>query len=179
MRRRLGPAPAPPGGPTSAAEQTLWLVVSATYIVSLSGNTLGVAVPVVVRHFHASAFAATLVVLTPSLTSTAVMLGLGRVGDLLGRRACYLAGLSIFTLASLLLGAAPDVWVVVALQVLQACGVATVWANSAAILLEELPPDRFQRGLGLYIAAIAVAELMGPTLGGIVAETIGWRWISG
>ncbi len=157
--------------------RTLRLIVAATYLVSMSNNTLGVAVPVIVRHFHAGAFEATLVVLMPSLASTSLMLGLGRAGDLFGRRVCYLAGLVIFALASLLLGFAPDVWVIVALQVLQAVGVASVWANSVAILRDELDPASFRRGLGLYIAAIAVAEMMGPSVGGIVAETIGWRWI--
>lgn len=158
-------------------ERTLRLVVVATYLVSMSNNTLGVAVPVIVRHFHASAFEATLVVLTPSLTSTSLMLGIGRAGDLLGRRVCYLAGLVAFSVASLLLGFAPDVWVIIGLQTVQALGVASVWANSAAILRDELAPGSFARGIGLYIAAISVAEMMGPSIGGIVAETIGWRWI--
>lgn len=159
------------------SERILWLVVGATFAVSLSNNTLGVAIPVVVRHFHASALAATLIVLTPSLASTTLMLGLGRVGDLFGRRASYLGGLAAFALASALLGVAPSPWAIVALQVVQAVGVATVWANSAAILTEQLAPAQLRRGLGLYIAAIAVAELIGPSLGGAIAETIGWRWV--
>jgi len=158
-------------------EVTLWLVVIATFLASLSNNVLGVAVPVVVRHFHADAFEATLVLLVPSLTSTTTVLVLGRAGDLLGRRPNYIAGLTLFTISSLLLGFSVNVWMVILLQVVRSFGVATLWANSAAILVEELPSRRRQRGLGLYIAAVAVAQLIGPTLGGIVADTIGWRWI--
>jgi MFS family permease len=149
----------------------------ATFLVSLSTSSLGVAVPAVTRHLHASPLDSTLIVITPALVSTTLLLTLGRVGDLLGRRGCYLLGLSVFTLASFCLGFAPSVWLFLGLQACVAIGVAAVWANSAAILLDALDAGPFHRGLGIYIATISVAELIGPTVGGAITQAFGWQWI--
>jgi MFS family permease len=160
-----------------SARLVLAAVSLATFLVSLSSSTLSVAVPTVVRHFDVSAVTATLLVLTPSAVSTSLMLSMGRLGDLAGRRTTYLAGIGLFTVASLLAGLAPAAWLLICLQALQAAGTAVIWANSAAILLELLPADRVNHGLGIYIAAISVGELIGPSVGGVLAGTLGWRWI--
>lgn len=160
-----------------SARLVLTAVCLATFFVSLSSSTLSVAVPVIVRHFDASALTATFFVLTPSAVSTALMLTMGRVGDLAGRRRTYLTGIAWFTGASLLAGLAPTDWLVICLQACQAAGTAVIWANSAAILLDLLPQNSVNHGLGLYIAAISVADLIGPSVGGAIAGSIGWRWI--
>jgi EmrB/QacA subfamily drug resistance transporter len=164
-----------------STRQSAWLVLTsvslATFLVSLSSNTLSVAVPSVVRDFHASALTASFIVLTPSCVSTALMLTMGRLGDLFGRRTVYLAGIGIFTAASLLAGLTPAPWLLICLQACQAAGTATIWANSAAILLERLPADRVNQALGIYIAAISVGQLIGPSVGGAISDVAGWRWI--
>ena len=160
-----------------SARLVLTAVSLCTFFVSLSSSTLSVAVPVIVRHFDASALTATLFVLTPSAVSTSLMLTMGRVGDLAGRRGIYLAGIAWFTAASLLAGLAPAAWLVICLQACQAMGISVIWANSAAILLDLLPADQVDHGLGVYIAAISVADLIGPSVGGAIAGSIGWRWI--
>jgi MFS family permease len=174
----------PPAAPRTArrpraASPTIILsaVCLATFLVSLSTSSLGVAVPAVTRHLHASPLESTLIVITPALVSTTLLLVLGRIGDLVGRRGCYLLGLSIFTVASLFLGFAPTVWLFIGLQTCAAVGVAAVWANSAAILLDALDVGPFHRGLGIYIATISAAELIGPTVGGAITQAIGWEWI--
>lgn len=152
-------------------------VCMASFFLSLSSNTLSVAVPTIVRHFHASALIGSLIVLTPSATSTSLLLTMGRLGDVLGRRACYLAGIICFTIASLVAGFAPTPWVLICLQACAAVGVAAIWANSAAIIVDQVPAAHVQRGMGAYITAIFVAEIVGPSVGGAIAGTAGWRWI--
>src|SRR5215475_12276110 len=71
------------------------------FFVGLSSTMLSVAVPAIVRHFHAGALAATFIILAPSVTSTALMLSMGRTGDLVGRRNVYLVALGAFTVVSL------------------------------------------------------------------------------
>jgi MFS family permease len=149
----------------------------ATFVVSLSTGNLNVAVPVIVRHFQASALTASLIVLVPSATSTALMATMGRLGDLVGRRTFYLSGIGCYVTASLLAGFAPAAWALIGLQVGLAAGTAVIWANSAAILLDLLPAERISHALGVYIAAISVADLIGPSVGGAIAGTVGWRWI--
>ena len=136
-----------------------------------------VAVPAIVRHFQAGALAAVFVILAPSVTSTALMLSMGRVGDLVGRRNVYLGALGAFTVASLFAGVAPSVWLLIALEACQAVGTAAIWANNAALVLELVPEGRANHALGLYFASISVAQLIGPSVGGAIASAAGWRWI--
>jgi MFS family permease len=149
----------------------------ATFFVGLSSSTLSVAVPVIVRHFDAGALTATFIVLTPIAMSTSLMLSMGRVGDLAGRRVTYLTGIVIFTIASLLAGLSVSSWMLISLQACQTVGTAIIWANTAAILIDLLPAGQVNHGLGVYIAAISTGELIGPSVGGAIAGTAGWRWI--
>jgi MFS family permease len=169
--------PASTAGSARSAALVLASVCVATFFVSLSSGNLNVAVPVIVRHFHASALVASLIVLVPSATSTALMATMGRLGDIVGRRTFYLSGIACYTAASLLAGFAPASWALIGLQVAQAAGTAVIWANSAAILIDLLPEQRITHALGVYIAAISVADLIGPSVGGAIAGTVGWRWI--
>ena len=147
------------------------------FFVGLSSTMLSVAVPAIVRHFQAGALAAVFVILAPSVTSTALMLSMGRIGDLVGRRNVYLAALGAFTVASLLAAVAPSVWLLIALEACQAIGTAAIWANNAALVLELVPQSRANHALGLYFASISVSQLIGPSVGGAIAGTLGWRWI--
>jgi MFS family permease len=147
------------------------------FFVGLSSTMLSVAVPAIVRHFQAGALAAVFVILAPSVTSTALMLSMGRIGDLVGRRNVYLAALGAFTVASLLAAVAPSVWLLIALEACQAIGTAAIWANNAALVLELVPQSRANHALGLYFASISVSQLIGPSVGGAIAGALGWRWI--
>jgi EmrB/QacA subfamily drug resistance transporter len=170
--------PAVPGGDVS---RTAWLTLSfvclACFFAGLSWAALNVAVPVVVRHFHAGPVPATWIVLVPQLANTAFMMSFGRLADVLGRRRLFLFGVGFFTIASLLCGLAPDVWLLVAAEVAQSIAGGAIIANSAAILIDAFPPERFNQVFGIYIGSFSIAELLGPSVGGIIADSLGWRWI--
>jgi MFS family permease len=155
----------------------LGMVVLAGFLVSLNWSTLYVALPVIVRHFHAGTLAATFIALTPDCISTALVLVVGRLGDLAGRTRLYVLGLVSFVVASLLLGAAPTVGWLIALEVCEGIGIALVWSNSAALIRDTQPAERLNRSFGLYAAATSLAQLLGPTVGGLLADTAGWRWV--
>ncbi|MEU0520992.1 MFS transporter [Streptosporangium sp. NPDC006007] len=158
-----------------------WRVCSVTslgiVLIGISGSTLNVALPEVVRHFHADAFASGWILLAYLLVSTATLVLFGRVADLLGRREVYLAGFALFTAASLLAGLSPTVWFLIAMRAVQAVGAAMILANGTVIITDAFPPDRLSQGMGVYIGAFSVAQLAGPTLGGLVAQAAGWQWI--
>jgi EmrB/QacA subfamily drug resistance transporter len=112
-----------------------------------------------------------------SLASTCVTLACGRLADVFARRSMYLIGLSVFTLASLLLGFAPNVQVLIGLQVVQAVAEAALLANSAVIVSHVFPASQRGRALGVYMAGFSVASLLGPSVGGALATSFGWRWV--
>ncbi|MEU1728655.1 MFS transporter [Nonomuraea sp. NPDC005692] len=158
-----------------------WRVCSVTslglVLIGIAGSTLNVALPTVVRHFRADATQSGWILLAFLLVNTASLVFFGRVADLLGRREVYLAGFALFTLASLLAGLSPDVWFLVGMRVLQAIGSAMILANGTVIITDAFPPERLSQGMGVYIGTLSVAQLAGPTLGGLIAETAGWQWI--
>lgn len=158
-----------------------WRVCSVTslglVLIGIAGSTLNVALPTVVRHFHATPFQAGWILLAFLLVNTASLVLFGRVADLLGRREVYLSGFALFTVASLLAGLSPDVWFLIAMRVLQAVGAAMILANGTVIITEAFPPDRLSQGMGVYMGTLSVAQLAGPTLGGLIAATAGWQWI--
>ncbi|MCG5217795.1 MFS transporter [Streptosporangium sp. KLBMP 9127] len=158
-----------------------WRVCSVTslglVLIGISGSTLNVALPEVVRHFRADAFAATWILLSFLLVNTATLVFFGRVADLLGRREVYLAGFALFTVASLLAGLSPNVGLLIAMRAVQAVGAAMILANGTVLITDAFPPDRLSQGMGVYIGTLSVAQLAGPTLGGLIAETAGWQWI--
>lgn len=159
------------------AWRALSVVSLASVFSGMSGSALNVALPTVVRHFDASATAASWMLLAFMLANTVMMIFFGRLADMFGRRQMYLLGLGTFTLASFLCGLAPNAWVVVGLRVLQAAGAAMLLTNSAAIVTAAFPRARLGQGMGIYLASFSVAQLLGPTVGGVLAEHAGWRWV--
>ncbi len=159
------------------AWRTLSVVSMASVLTALGGSALNIALPQVVRHTHASADAASWILLAFQLTTTVLMVLFGRLADMYGRRAMYLGGLATYTVASLLAGLAPDAWLIVGLRVVQAAGGAMLLTNSAALVTDAFPRSRLGEGMGVYTASFSIAQLVGPTLGGLFTEHLGWRWV--
>lgn len=158
-----------------------WKALSVTslgmLLTGLNNSTLNVALPEIVRYFGAGPFAANWVLLAYMLVVAVSLVVFGRLADLFGRRATYLAGFAVFTVSSLLLGFAPNIGALIALRVAQALGGAMIMANGSAIITHAFPPSRLSQGMGVYMAVISVGQLVGPSIGGFVAGTLGWQWI--
>ncbi len=158
-----------------------WLVLSVTslgmVLTGLNGSTLNVALPDVVGHFNATAFAANWLLLAFMLVNTIMIVVFGRLADIFGRREMYLLGFVIFTVASFFSGLAPGIWPLVGLRALQALGSAMILANSSALITAAFPKDLLAQGMGIYMATISVAQIVGPSLGGAIVAAAGWRWV--
>lgn len=174
--------PPPPGqviGVRDDAEQRryAWRVLSVTslgvLLASVNTSTLDVALPVVARHFDASATAASWALLTYMLVNTILILAFGRLADIVGRRRLYLLGLGTLTAASLACGFAPNIVVLDALRGVQAIGAAAIITNTTAQLVDAFPRDLLATGLGLNVGIAAFAQVIGPLIGGAVT---GWGW---
>jgi MFS family permease len=138
-------------------------------------STLDVALPVVARHFRASATAASWALLTYMLVNTVLILAFGRLADIVGRRRLYLAGLGTFTLASLACGFAPNILALDVLRGVQAIGAAAIITNTTAQLTDAFPRNLLATALGLNVAVAAASQVIGPVIGGAMASTWGWR----
>ncbi len=144
---------------------------------TLDISVVNIALPTLQRSLHAPFTTVEWVVLAYVLTITGLLLSAGRLADLRGRRRIYALGLVVFTLASVLCGLAPTVGWLIAARVLQGVGAALVSANGSALLVNAFPPEERGRALGAFGAMVGVGLAIGPVLGGLVVQTLSWRWI--
>lgn len=156
-----------------------WRVLSVTSLgatlSALNISALNVALPVVARHFHASATSAPWLLLLYMITTTVMMLNFGRVADLMGRRELYIAGMALLTLSSLACGLAPNIAVLQVFRVAQAIGAGALITNTTAIITDAFPRDILPVGLSIQLTLVAAAQVAGPSLGGLLAQELGWR----
>jgi MFS family permease len=115
------------------------------------------------------------------LVLVAMVTPAGRIADAVGRKLIYTYGFVIFTIGSAACGFAPSLGVLVGCRLLQAVGAAMLQANSVALVTTSVPPARMRLALSIQAAAQSVGLGLGPTLGGLLTQTVGWRavyWIN-
>jgi MFS family permease len=111
------------------------------------------------------------------LALVALLTPVGRLSDAVGRKLIYTYGFVLFTLASVACGLAPSLALLVVFRVLQAAGAAMLQSNSVALVATSAPPGATRLALGTQAAAQAVGLALGPTLGGVLTASVGWRYV--
>jgi EmrB/QacA subfamily drug resistance transporter len=129
--------------------------------------------------FHASLAGVQWVSLAYLLALTALLIPVGRLADIHGRKLTYLYGFVVFTVTSAVCGVAPSLGVLIGSRVVQAIGAAMLQANSVALVATSAPPHRMRAALGIQAGAQATGLALGPTVGGLLVSTLGWRWVFG
>ncbi|WP_294734988.1 MFS transporter [uncultured Pseudomonas sp.] len=144
-------------------------------LASLGTSIANVGLPSLVLAFDASFQAAQWVVLAYLLAITAVIVSVGRLGDLMGRSRLLLAGLVLFTVASALCGMAPSLGLLIAARALQGLGAAIMMAMTMALVGETVAKERTGRAMGLLGTMSAMGTALGPSIGGVLIAGFGWR----
>jgi EmrB/QacA subfamily drug resistance transporter len=142
---------------------------------AIDATIVVLAVPTMMVDLHASLVEMIWVIMGYTLTTTSLLLGLGRLADMFGRVRMYNVGFAIFTAGSLLCGMAGSGRELILFRLVQGAGGACLMANSAAILTEAFPPHERGRGLGYNATVWAVGGIVGPVLGGLVLARFSWR----
>jgi len=142
---------------------------------SLGTSIANVGLPAFAQAFGASFQAVQWIVLSYLLAVTSLVVGAGRLGDLIGRRRLLLAGLGLFTAASALSGLAPTLGLLIAARAAQGAGAAVMMALTMALAGETVTKARTGRAMGLLGTMSAVGTALGPSLGGALIAGPGWR----
>jgi EmrB/QacA subfamily drug resistance transporter len=142
---------------------------------SLGTSIANVGLPTLARIFTASFQEVQWVVLAYLLAITALIVGVGRLGDLAGRRRLLLAGVFLFTIASTLCGLAPTLRLLAAARGAQGLGAAVMMALALALVSEVAPKEKTGRVMGLLGTMSAIGTALGPSLGGFLIAGFGWR----
>lgn len=155
----------------------LFNVCVGQFIVGLDQRALLVALPTLTVTFNTSLTTIQWVLLIYDLLLIGTVITVGRLGDLFGRRRFYASGFLIFVLSSALCGIAQTAAQIILFRGLQAIGGAMISANGRAIASVAFPASQRGKAMGFASMAFHVGFLTGPTLGGFLIDTIGWRWI--
>jgi EmrB/QacA subfamily drug resistance transporter len=142
---------------------------------SLGTSIANVALPTLAREFSASFHDVQWIVLAYLLASTTLVVSVGRLGDMTGRRRLLLAGICLFSAASALCGVAPTLWWLIAARGAQGVGSAVMLALTLALVAETVPKTRIGSAMGLLGMMSASGTALGPSLGGVLIDGLGWQ----
>ncbi|MEO5805086.1 MFS transporter [Devosia sp.] len=162
---------------TASATGALTALSLSMLLASLGTSIANVALPTLAQTFDAAFQDVQWVVLAYLLAITTLIVSIGRLGDLIGRQRLLLVGIAIFTLASTLCGIAPSLWLLLIARAGQGVGAAIMLALTMAFVGETVPTARIGSAMGLLGTMSAVGTALGPSLGGVLIATIGWRFI--
>ena len=144
---------------------------------SLGTSIANVGLPTFAEAFSASFQEVQWVVLAYLLASTTLIVSVGRLGDITGRRRLLLVGIFLFTVASVLCGVAPALWLLIAARTAQGLGAAIMMALTMAFVGETVPKAKTGSAMGLLGTMSAIGTALGPSLGGVLIAELSWRAI--
>jgi MFS family permease len=149
-------------------------VVAGVLLATIDGSIVNIALPTLIESLDTTFNVVQWVSLAYLLTIATLTLGMGRLGDLVGKRKLYAVGFAIFTIASALCGLAPNVEALIAFRVLQALGSVLI-SPGCRHPRRAFPPRERGKALGWIGTAVSLGIITGPVVGGVLISAFGWR----
>src|SRR6476660_9991307 len=156
--------------------RVLYAVIVGIFLAALDQTVVGTALPRIItalggNNLYTWAFTAYL------LTSTISGPLYGKLSDLFGRRPIFLFGIGVFMFGSLLAGLSQEMWQLVAARGIQGLGAGALFPIAMAIIADLFAPSERGRYQGLFGAVFALSSLLGPAIGGLLTDTVGWPFV--
>jgi MFS family permease len=162
-----------------------WLAVGVVcfgaFMGQLDASIVTITFPAMEHDFGVPVAAVQWVSLVYLLGLVALLAPAGRLGDAVGRKLIYTYGFAVFTVASAACGLAASLGALILLRLVQAVGAAMLQSNSVALVTTSAPKERMRFALGVQAGAQSIGLALGPTLGGLLTATVGWRavyWVN-
>jgi EmrB/QacA subfamily drug resistance transporter len=155
----------------------LWALVIGFFMILVDTTIVSIANPAILEDLDADLTSVIWVTSAYLLAYAVPLLVTGRLGDRLGPKRVYLAGLVVFTLASLGCGLSGTVELLIAARAVQGLGAALMTPQTMAVITRVFPPTQRGAAMGLWGSVAGVATLVGPLLGGLLVDSLGWQWV--
>ncbi|MDA0263589.1 MAG: MFS transporter [Chloroflexi bacterium] len=146
-----------------------------TFASVVDHGSVNVALPTIATRFQTDLPTIQWVVITYALTISALLLPMGRLSDLIGRRKVYIAGMAVLAIGAALAGLSPNLEMLFPARVLQGVGAAMTQGTGMAIITSAFPPNEKGRAIGLIMTMVGVGAVAGPAIGGLAVDAFGWR----
>ena len=169
----IPPAPVSPTG----KHIVLLIAILAAFLTPFDGSAVNIALPAMGAEFHMDAIALSWIATAYLLAAALFLVPIGKIADIYGRKRIFLYGIAIFSLASLIMTMVLSTNMLIAVRIIQGFGGAMIFGTSVAILTSVFPPGERGKAIGIYITAVYFGLTVGPFLGGILTENLGWRSI--
>ncbi len=171
----IGPGIERGGAPTPSTQWALASLAMSALLAALGTSVANVGLPSLAQAFNVSFYAVQWIVLSYLLAVTTLIVGVGRLGDLVGRRRLLVLGVGLFTGASLACGLTSVLWALIAARGVQGVGAAIMMALSLAMVGDSAQATKTATAMGLLGTMSAVGTALGPSLGGLLLALFGWR----
>ena len=149
----------------------------AVLVVANDFTALSVALPAIERDLHVDVTTVQWIINGYAMVFGVLIVTGGRLADMLGRRRIFILGATLFAVFSLMGGLAPSIWVLLASRFLMGIGGAMMWPAILGMTYGLLPPSKAGLAGGVILGAAGFGNAVGPLLGGVLTDSVGWRWI--
>jgi len=162
-----------------AVDKRLILLITclSSFLTPFLGSAVNVALPVIGREFDMNAVSLGWVATSYLLAAAIFLVPFGRLADISGRMKIFSAGIVIFTVSSILSAASVSGFMLIASRILQGLGSSMIFGTGTAILTSAYPPGERGTALGINTATVYTGLSLGPVLGGLLTQSLGWRSI--
>ncbi len=148
-----------------------------SFVLTVDMFVVTVALPRIAADFQAPPDLIGWVVSANALAQGVLTLAMGRLGDIVGRKRVYMSGLVLFLLGSIGCGIAANIWQLIAFRALQGVAASAMWPGTLSLLVQAFPASQRGKAIGLSGGIAGIGLIVGPPLGGLLAQAETWRWV--
>lgn len=155
----------------------LFIATAGSFLNPFMLSSLNIALPSIQKDFSADAVILSWIATTFLLSSAIFLVPVGKIADIYGRSKIYKWGIILFTVVSFASGLAPTIELLILMRFLQGVGGAMIMTTGMALITSVFPPQERGRALGFNVSAVYIGLSLGPFIGGLLTQSLGWRSI--
>lgn len=161
----------------TSKQAALFVATMSSFLTPFMGSSVNVALPTISNEFSMGAIQLSWVATSFLLAASIFLIPFGRLADIYGRKKIFLRGVFVYTISSVLTAMSVSGLMIILCRALQGIGASMIFGTGVAILTSVFPAGERGRALGINVAAVYLGLSLGPFIGGLITQHLGWRYI--